>query len=75
MSDERLSVPQDPEYFAAMGLATIAFARLELNAVWCCERLAPGYLQTIEPKKRPQASSLAIWRSLPSACPTESWGS
>ncbi|APO93712.1 hypothetical protein [Xanthomonas vesicatoria] len=52
MSDERLSVPQDPEYFAAMGLATIAFARLEWNAVWCCERLAPGYLQTIEPKKK-----------------------
>ncbi|WP_221723786.1 hypothetical protein [Ochrobactrum sp. SFR4] len=52
MSDERLLIPQDPEYFQAVGLAAIAFARLEWNAAWCCERLKPNYIGTIETKKK-----------------------
>ncbi|KFA27290.1 hypothetical protein FQK02_09665 [Xanthomonas vasicola] len=52
MTDDRLLIPQDPEYFAAMGLATIAFARLEWDAVWCCERMQPGYIGTIEEKRK-----------------------
>ena len=48
MTDERLRIPQDPDYFRAIGLATIAFARLEWDAVWCCERLEPGYINTLE---------------------------
>jgi hypothetical protein len=50
--DDRLRVPQDRLYFEAVGLAAIAFARLEWNAVWCCERLQSGYIRTIEPRKK-----------------------
>lgn len=39
MANERLLIPQDADYFHALGLAIVAFARLEWNAVWCCERL------------------------------------
>lgn len=52
MSDERMLIPQDPQYFQAIGLAAIAFARLEWNAAWCCERLNPNYISTIETKKK-----------------------
>lgn len=52
MSDERMLIPQDPEYFQAVGLAVIAFARLEWDAVWCCERLKPDYIGTIETQKK-----------------------
>ncbi|WP_414446783.1 hypothetical protein AB4851_08325 [Burkholderia sp. 22PA0099] len=52
MSDDRKRVPQNAEYFQAVGLATIAFARLEWDAVWCCERLDPGYINRIEPDRK-----------------------
>lgn len=52
MSDDRLRVPQDPDYFHAVGLAAVAFARLEWGAVWCCHRLQPGYIQTIETRRK-----------------------
>ena len=52
MTKDRLRIPQDPEYFQAIGLATIAFARLEWNAVWCCERLKPDYIGSIEKRKK-----------------------
>lgn len=52
MTDDRLLVPQDPEYFTAVGLAMIAFARLEWDAVWCCQRLDPGYIPTIEAERK-----------------------
>lgn len=52
MADERLRIPQDPKYINAIGTAVIAFARLEWNAVYCCERLENGYLETIETDKR-----------------------
>ncbi|MDR6263933.1 hypothetical protein [Roseobacter sp. N2S] len=51
MSDDRLLVPQDLDYFHAIGLAAVAFARLEWNAVWCCHRLQTNYIQTIEPAR------------------------
>jgi hypothetical protein len=50
--DDRLRIPQDPDYFHSLGLAAVAFARLEWNAVWCCERLSQGYIQTIERDKK-----------------------
>jgi len=50
--DDRLRIPQDPEYFNAVGLAVVAFARLEWNAVWCCHRLQPDYIRTIEPARK-----------------------
>lgn len=52
MSGDRLSIPQDSDYFQAVGLAIVAFARLEWGAVWCCERLETGYIYTIEPRKK-----------------------
>ena len=50
--DDRLRIPQDDEYFKAVGLAAIAFARLEWDAVWCCEKLNPGYINSIEPERK-----------------------
>jgi hypothetical protein len=50
--DDRLRIPQDHDYFQAVGLAAIAFARLEWNAVWCHERLQPGYILKIESEKK-----------------------
>lgn len=50
--NDRLRIPQDADYFKAIGLAAIAFARLEWNAVWCCERLQANYITTIEIKKK-----------------------
>ena len=52
MRNDRLCIPQDPSYFQAIGLAAVAFARLEWDAVWCCERLKPGYINTIEPRRK-----------------------
>ena len=52
MADDRLRIPQDPVYFHAIGLAAVAFARLEWDAVWCCERLKDGYINTIEPGRK-----------------------
>ena len=52
MSDDRLRIPQDPDYFRAFGLAAIAFSRLEWDAVWCCERLQSGYINKIERGKK-----------------------
>jgi hypothetical protein len=42
LNNDRLRVPVDDEYSKAIGLAMFAFARLEWNAVWCIEKLAPG---------------------------------
>lgn len=50
--NDRLRIPQDNEYFQAIGLAAVAFARLEWEAVWCCEKLQPGYIHTIEPEMK-----------------------
>lgn len=50
MTSDRLRVPQDADYFNELGLAVVAFARLEWNAVWCCYRLQPTYIQSIETK-------------------------
>lgn len=52
MSNDRIRIPQDPDYFHAIGLAAVAFSRLEWDAVWCCERLEIGYINTIEPRKK-----------------------
>jgi hypothetical protein len=47
MKDDRLRVPIDAPYLEALGLALICFARLEWGAVWCCEKLEPGFVQTV----------------------------
>ncbi|MGE4372139.1 MAG: hypothetical protein AB7E29_04420 [Xanthobacter sp.] len=52
MTDERLRIPIDDPYLHALGLAIVAFARLEWNASYCCDRLEPGYIATIEPRRK-----------------------
>ena len=50
MQDDRLRVPIDAPYLHAVGLAMICFARLEWDAVWCGEKIQPGYMQTVRKK-------------------------
>lgn len=52
MKDDRLRVTLDERYAHRLGLATFCFARCEWDAVWCCERLQPGYINTIEAEKK-----------------------
>jgi hypothetical protein len=56
MKDDRLRVPVEKAYVEALGLATFAFARLEWDAVWCCERMKPGYINNL---KRKTAGTIA----------------
>lgn len=48
MTDERRRVPVHPDYTSAIGLAVYCFARLEWDAVWCCERIEPGSVTELE---------------------------
>ena len=41
------SVPLDPDYIRAFGRAMFIFARLEWQAVWCCEKISPGIIQPL----------------------------
>jgi hypothetical protein len=47
MINDRLRVAVDQDYVSAIGLATYCFALLEWNAVWCCEKIAPGSIQSL----------------------------
>jgi hypothetical protein len=44
MKDDRLRMTLDDPYAIALGLAVFAFTRLEWDAVWCCNKLQPGYI-------------------------------
>ena len=50
MKDDRLRVPLEDAYAAALGNAAYVFATLEWNAVWCCERMKAGYINTLGKK-------------------------
>jgi hypothetical protein len=50
MKGDRERVPVEPAYLSALGMAVFAFARLEWAAVWCCERIAPGSINTTLPR-------------------------
>lgn len=50
MKDDRLRISVEPAYIASIGRATFAFATLEWNAVWCCEKIAPGSIDTLPDK-------------------------
>jgi len=50
MKDARLRVPVSDDYVVALGRATYVFATLEWNAVWCCERLKPGFINKLGKK-------------------------
>ena len=41
------SVPLDSDYIQAFGRAMFIFARLEWQAVWCCEKISPGAIQPL----------------------------
>lgn len=47
MKDDRFKIGVDPDYTSALGLAVYAFASLEWNAVWCCERIEPGSIEAL----------------------------
>lgn len=71
MTDERLTIPQEPKYFQAVGLAVIAFARLEWEAAWCCERIAEGYIASIEPDRKTAGRIATDFVSLAKSIPDE----
>jgi hypothetical protein len=50
MKDDRLRVPVDTAYLTAIGMATYCFARMEWDAVYCGEKLNPGYVNTVASK-------------------------
>lgn len=50
MKDDRLRVPIDDPYLHALGLALVCFARLEWDAVGCCEKMRPGYTESLKRK-------------------------
>lgn len=47
MKNDRLRVPVDEAYVAAIGRATYVFSTLEWNAVWCCERMRKNYISML----------------------------
>jgi hypothetical protein len=57
VKDERTKVPIDGPYLHAVGLATICFARLEWDAVWCCEKMRTDYLQSARTKTAGQIAN------------------
>src|SRR4051812_13110543 len=50
MKDDRFRVPVEDDYVAAIGRAAYIFAGLEWNAVWCCDCLRAGYVNTVTRK-------------------------
>jgi len=52
VGNNRFGIAQDAAYLHAVGLATMAFARLEWDAIRCCERLKPGYTSRIEQQRK-----------------------
>jgi hypothetical protein len=57
MKDDRLRVPIDEPYLRSVGLAVICFARLEWDAVWCCEKIQPGYISGVGSKTAGQIAN------------------
>jgi hypothetical protein len=47
MKNDRLRFTLDNPYAVALGRAVFAFARLEWDAVWCCNKLEPGYIDNL----------------------------
>lgn len=52
MKGDRYRAPVDDAYVRALGLAAYTFARLEWDAVWCAEKMQPGYINIIEPQRK-----------------------
>lgn len=45
MKGDRLRVPVEDAYVAALGRAAYVFSSAEWNAVYCCEKLETGFVQ------------------------------
>ena len=61
-------VPVDPEYIQAFGRAMFIFARLEWQAVWCCEKISPGAIQPLSERtaghvQTPLSKSAQLFRN------------
>lgn len=63
MKDDRLRVPIDDPYLHAVGLALICFARAEWAAVYCCEKMDPGYIGTVGKKSAGQIATDLVARA------------
>ena len=50
MKDDRRRIPVDKAYLAAIGMAAYCFATMEWNAVYCGEKLRPGFVNEIAKK-------------------------
>jgi hypothetical protein len=50
MKDDRLRIPVDKAYLTAIGRATYCFASMEWDAVYCGEKLNPGYVGKVATK-------------------------
>lgn len=69
MKDDRLRIPIDGPYLHAVGLAMICFARLEWDAVWCCEKCQPGYVRRLGRKTAGEIATDLITRAARHADP------
>jgi hypothetical protein len=47
MKGDRLRVPVDDPYVEALGRSAYVFATLEWNAVWCCNKMSPNYVNRV----------------------------
>lgn len=76
MKDDRLRVPIDDPYLHAVGLAMVCFARLEWDAVYCCEKMQPGYINTVGGKTAGQIANdlVALTAAHPNAAIVASLG-
>jgi hypothetical protein len=50
MANERERIVVTAPYAEAIGRAAYIFAYLEWNVVWCCEKIAPGYIKKLKKK-------------------------
>lgn len=47
MKDDRLRVTLEQPYATALGVALFCFARMEWDAIYCCERMNVGYINSL----------------------------
>ena len=69
MKGDRFRLAAASEYTSALGLAVYAFASLEWNAVWCCERIAPGSINELSDRTAGRVADTLrhLVKSLPSS--------
>lgn len=58
MSDSYKRIPGDDEYFKMLGIAIMAFQRLEWDVLYCCDRLSRDFIRNAQDN---------LWTSMQSA--------